>query len=105
MQRFGAAVPPSEVAALLSPTTAIVDYVAIANAYAADVTTAGGQVLTGTPVTKVIRDVDTTQTSTFSNLPTGWSTPSGGGLHLTTTYEVDDLGRTTKETSRSGTSP
>jgi hypothetical protein len=35
---------------------------------------------------KTIRDVDTTQTSTFSNLPSGWSTPSGGGLHLTSTF-------------------
>ena len=41
------------VAALLSPTTAIVDYPAIAGAFAADVTEAGGQVLTSTPVTAV----------------------------------------------------
>ena len=33
------------VAALLSPTTAIVDYPAIARSFAADVTAAGGQVL------------------------------------------------------------
>ena len=39
------------VAALLSPSTAIVDYPAIARSFAADVTTAGGQVLLGTPVT------------------------------------------------------
>ena len=39
------------VAALLSPTTAIVDYPAITRAFAADVTAAGGQVLLGTPVT------------------------------------------------------
>ena len=39
------------VAALLSPTTAIVDYPAIARSFAADVATAGGQVLTSTPVT------------------------------------------------------
>jgi L-2-hydroxyglutarate oxidase LhgO len=39
------------VAALLSPSTAIVDYPAIARSFAADVTKAGGQVLTGTPVT------------------------------------------------------
>src|SRR5215469_17942772 len=36
------------VAALLSPTTAIVDYPAIARSFAADVTAAGGEVLTGT---------------------------------------------------------
>src|SRR6516165_4723438 len=39
------------VAALLSPTTAIVDYPAIARSFAADVAAAGGQVLLGTPVT------------------------------------------------------
>ena len=38
------------VAALHSPTTAIVDYPAITRAFAADVTAAGGQVLLGTPV-------------------------------------------------------
>ena len=27
---------------------------------------------------------------------TGWTTPAGGGLNLTTTYQVDALGRTTK---------
>lgn len=53
------------VAALLSPTTAIVDYPAIARSFAADVAAAGGQVLTSTPVTAVRRhgtdrvDVDT----------------------------------------------
>jgi L-2-hydroxyglutarate oxidase LhgO len=39
------------VAALLSPSTAIVDYPAIARSFASDVTAAGGQVLTSTPVT------------------------------------------------------
>jgi L-2-hydroxyglutarate oxidase LhgO len=38
------------VAALLSPTTAITDYPAIARSFAADVCSAGGQVRTGTPV-------------------------------------------------------
>ncbi len=38
-------------AALLSPSTAIVDYPAIARSFAADVTAAGGEVLTSTPVT------------------------------------------------------
>lgn len=38
-------------AALLSPSTAITDYPAVARSFAADVTAAGGQVLTGTPVT------------------------------------------------------
>jgi L-2-hydroxyglutarate oxidase LhgO len=40
-------------AALLSPSTAIVDYRAIAQAFAADVIAAGGQVLTSTPVTAI----------------------------------------------------
>jgi L-2-hydroxyglutarate oxidase LhgO len=39
------------VAALLSPSTAITDYPAIARAFAAEVTAAGGQVLLSTPVT------------------------------------------------------
>jgi L-2-hydroxyglutarate oxidase LhgO len=41
------------VAALLSPSTAIVDYVEIAKSFAEDVTKAGGQVLLRTPVTKL----------------------------------------------------
>src|SRR3984957_10407433 len=43
------------VAALLSPPTAIVDYPAIARSVAADVTAAGGRVLTSTPVTALRR--------------------------------------------------
>jgi L-2-hydroxyglutarate oxidase LhgO len=46
------------VAALLSPTTAIVDFPAIARAFADDVTAAGGLVLTSTPVTAVRRHGD-----------------------------------------------
>ena len=42
-------------AALLSPTTAIVDYPAIARAFADDVTSSGGQVLTSAPVNAVRR--------------------------------------------------
>jgi hypothetical protein len=53
---------------------------------------------------KTIIDVDTTQTSDFTGLPSGWSTPTGGGLHLITTVEVDDLGRTTKMTDPNATS-
>jgi L-2-hydroxyglutarate oxidase LhgO len=45
------------VAALLSPTTAIVDYPAIARSFADDVTRHGGQVLTGIAVTGVQRRV------------------------------------------------
>src|SRR5262249_55904263 len=52
-----------------------------------------------------IVDVDTSHTSDFSNLPSGWSTPTGGGLHLITTYEVDSLGRTTQLTQPNGSRP
>jgi RHS repeat-associated protein len=58
-------------------------------------------VLTGA-VTKSIVDVDTTQTGTFSGLPAGWATPTGGGLHLTTTVQVDGLGRTTRQADAGG---
>jgi YD repeat-containing protein len=40
---------------------------------------------------QTIVDVDHTLVST----PSGWTTPSGGGLHLTTDYTVDDRGRVT----------
>jgi YD repeat-containing protein len=53
-------------------------------------------------VTKTISDVDTGFTASFSNLPSGWTTPSGGGLQLVTLYQVDSLGRTIKETSPAG---
>jgi RHS repeat-associated protein len=52
--------------------------------------------------TKSIADVDTTRTGDFSNLPSGWSTPSGGGLHLIWSTEVDNLGRATKVTDPAG---
>ncbi len=47
---------------------------------------------------KTIQDVNTSDTSDFdpSTLPSGWTTPSGGGLELITTYQVDQLGRTTR---------
>jgi L-2-hydroxyglutarate oxidase LhgO len=51
-------------AALLSPTTAIVDYPAIARSFAADVVAGGGQVLTGTPVTGVRRRDDDVEVAT-----------------------------------------
>ena len=53
-------------------------------------------------ITKTISDVDTTQTSTFANLPSGWSTPTGGGLQQTTPYELDDQGRAIKTTDPNG---
>jgi RHS repeat-associated protein len=44
-------------------------------------------------VVRVVRDVQTTWTP---DAPAGWVTPVGGGLHLTTEYQVDDLGRITR---------
>ena len=51
-------------AALLSPTTAIADYPAIARSFARDVTVLGGQVLTSTPVTGVHRRGDDVEVRT-----------------------------------------
>ncbi len=53
-------------------------------------------------VTKNISDVNTTLTTTFVGLPAGWTTPVGAGLHLTSSYVLDTLGRTTKETDPKG---
>lgn len=53
-------------------------------------------------VAKAVRDVDTAQAGTYTGLPSGWATPSGGGLHLTTTYGVDALGRAAKVTDPAG---
>jgi RHS repeat-associated protein len=44
-------------------------------------------------VTKSVVDVDTTRITDFQNLPDGWTTPPGGGLHLETQMGVDALGR------------
>jgi YD repeat-containing protein len=53
-------------------------------------------------VTKTIADVDTGHSSDFTGLPSGWSTPTGGGLHLISQMEVDALGRSTKLTDPKG---
>ena len=53
-------------------------------------------------VVREIVDVDTTKTADFSALPTGWVTPSGGGLHLKTTYVVDRLERTIETADPNG---
>ena len=58
---------------------------------------------TGTgAVVETITDVNTCDTSDFSGLPSGWTTPAGGGLNLVTTYQVDDQGRTIEETDPNG---
>ena len=46
-----------------------------------------------------IDDVATGQISDSPAVPSGWTTPSGGGLHLVTDYTVDSLGRTKQELS------
>ena len=53
-------------------------------------------------VTKNIADVNTTLTTTFVGLPVGWATPVGAGLHLSSSYVIDTLGRTTKATDPKG---
>ena len=53
-------------------------------------------------VVKQIQDVKTADTSEFSDLPSGWSTPSGGGLNLVTTNYVDAKGRTLEQISPAG---
>ncbi len=56
---------------------------------------------TGALLTQIV-DVNTADVGEFTNLPSGWHTPSGGGLNLVTTDQVDALGRTTEETSPAG---
>ncbi|HEV2292459.1 MAG TPA: RHS repeat-associated core domain-containing protein [Tepidisphaeraceae bacterium] len=46
----------------------------------------------------VIEHIADVNTATTADEPSGWTTPSGGGLHLVTAMEVDGLGRTTKLT-------
>ncbi len=54
-------------------------------------------------VLKRIADVDTTQTSEFTGLPGGWSSPATP-VNVITTYQVDGLGRTTEMTDADGSS-
>lgn len=49
-----------------------------------------------------IQDADLSQTVFFDTAPTGWTTPAGGGLHLTTTYSLDNFGRVVVETDPAG---
>ena len=56
---------------------------------------------TGAMTTSIV-DVNTADSGEFTNLPSGWATPAGGGLNLVTTDVVDALGRTTEETSPGG---
>jgi RHS repeat-associated protein len=56
-------------------------------------------------VVKQIADLNTSQTSDYdaTYLPSGWATPADGGEHLTSTFEVDERGRTVKSTDPAGT--
>lgn len=53
-------------------------------------------------VVETIADVDTSSPGVPTGLPSGWSTPSGGGLNLITAYQVDRLGRTVQMTDADG---
>ena len=66
---------------------------------------AGYDIATGA-VVQSIADVNTASLGDLVDdavpLPSGWATPSGGGLNLVTAYTVDDLGRTTEEVTPNG---
>jgi RHS repeat-associated protein len=53
-------------------------------------------------VTETITDVNASSMGLPSGLPSGWSTPTGGGKNLTTLFAVDLLGRDTKITDPNG---
>jgi hypothetical protein len=53
-------------------------------------------------VVKQIADVNTAATGDFADLPSGWTTPTGGGLELISAFQVDALGRATRTTSPGG---
>lgn len=44
----------------------------------------------------VIQRIEDVDTDIAANVPTGWQTPIGGGLHLVTDMEVDSQGRVTQ---------
>jgi hypothetical protein len=56
------------------------------------ITYSGIDIVTGALV-QSIQDVDTTE---MSDVPAGWETPTGGGLHLVTDFSHDDRGRLTQ---------
>ncbi len=51
---------------------------------------------------KAVSDVNTALPYEYTALPSGWSTPAGGGSHQTYRFEADGLGRTTKATDPLG---
>ena len=48
-------------------------------------------------ILQIIRDVNTGLITDAPAVPSGWTTPSGAGLHLIMDYELDDRGRVTQE--------
>src|SRR5262249_23261801 len=44
----------------------------------------------------LLQRIDDVDTSQVSDAPPGWTTPSGGGLHLVTDFQIDDEGRVTQ---------
>lgn len=49
------------------------------------------------PTGAITQRIDDVDTSTASGVPSGWTTPAGGGLNLVTDFEHDDRGRITQE--------
>ncbi|WP_430454574.1 RHS repeat-associated core domain-containing protein [Rhodopirellula europaea] len=45
----------------------------------------------------MLQRIEDADTSLLTGVPSGWSTPSGGGKHLVTDYEIDSQGRTTQQ--------
>ncbi|WP_222435500.1 RHS repeat domain-containing protein [Allorhodopirellula solitaria] len=45
----------------------------------------------------MLQRINDADTSMLSGVPAGWSTPSGGGKHLISDYEIDSRGRTTQQ--------
>ena len=54
-------------------------------------------------VTKSIADVNTADMGDFTDLPSGWTTPAGGGLNLITQDSGGRLGRPTRRPRRAAT--
>ena len=48
------------------------------------------------PTSAIVQQIDDVDTVLVSDAPAGWTTPTGGGLHLITDLEHDDQGRMTQ---------
>jgi len=49
------------------------------------------------PTGALVQKIDDVSTSLTGGAPSGWTTPTGGGLNLVTDYQFDALGRRTRE--------